>query len=97
MEVGRSQALENKLEKITKEQISIVQYEEISIHYEEASRENDELRECVDSLKREIYSLATEGKERQARTAAEFAAQRRKDQAKIEQLQDQLSDRDDAL
>jgi hypothetical protein len=70
VEVSRSQALENKLEKISKEQISIVQYEEINIQYEEVSRENDELRECVDNLKREIYSLATEGKERQAKTVA---------------------------
>lgn len=85
------------MEKVAKEQISIVQYEEITIQYEEVSRENDELRECVDSLKREIYSLSTEGKEKQARTMAEVAALRRKDQTKIEHLQDQLSDRDDAL
>jgi len=85
------------LEKITKEQISVVKYEEITMQYEEVSRENDELRECVDSLKSEIYSLATEGKERQAKMMAEFAAIRRKDQAKIMQLQDQLSDRDEAL
>jgi TolA-binding protein len=51
----------------------------------------------VDSLKREIYSLSTEGKERHAKTMAEVAALRRKDQAKIEQLQDQLSDKEEAL
>jgi ribosome recycling factor len=96
-EAVKSKSLEMQLSKVRSQQISTTVYEQVTVELQMTVQENQELKESMEDLRRGLVDMATDSSAKLQRMSNEFSNQLRKDQSKIEALEDSLGEKEEEV